>query len=232
MALPVSLDQLISSVRSAAPDEPLAQLEAASRLRDEVGELTDAVLGHFVDQARRAGCSWSQIGDALGVSKQAAQQKHTGRSLPTDRLTERTRQAIERAGDEARRLQHTYVGTEHLLLGLLAVPECLAARVLSEAGITTSSVETHVLALVGAGPGSTEPGAPLPHTPRAARCLIGMLEVALGMGHNYFGTEHLLLTLYREPEGIAARFLEANGLPEAQARLRIAQLLSAISGTA
>ena len=70
----MSLDQLIAVVRAAAPDEPLAQLEAASRLRDEVGELTDAVLGHFVDQARRAGCSWSQIGDALGVSKQAAQQ--------------------------------------------------------------------------------------------------------------------------------------------------------------
>ncbi|HJR24839.1 MAG TPA: Clp protease N-terminal domain-containing protein [Acidimicrobiales bacterium] len=230
MAAPVSLDQLISTVRSAAPDEPLAQLEAASRLRDEVGELTDAVLGHFVDQARRAGCSWSQIGDALGVSKQAAQQKHTGRSLPMDRLTDRTRLAIDRASNEARRLQHTYVGTEHLLLGLLAVPEGLAAKVLVEAGITATSIEAHVLALVGRGPGSTEAAAPLPHTPRAARCLIGMLEVALGMGHNYLGTEHLLLSLYREPDGIAARFLDANGLPEAQARLRITQLLLEIAG--
>ncbi len=217
-------------MRATAPDEPLARLEQASRLRDEVAELTDAVLGHFVDQARRAGCSWSQIGDALGVSKQAAQQKHTGRTLPADRLTDRTRLAIEQAGAEARRLEHTYVGTEHLLLGILAVPECLAAKVLVEAGITTSSVETHVLALTGKGPGSTEPGAPLPHTPRAARCLIGMLEVALGMGHNYIGTEHLLLSLYREPEGIAARFLGANGLPEDQARLRITQLLLEIAG--
>ena len=225
MALPVSLDQLIATVRTAAPDEPHAQLEAAARLRDDVGELTDAVLGHFVDQARRAGCSWSQIGDALGVSKQAAQQKHTGRSLPMDRLTDRTRLAIERAGEEARRLQHTYVGTEHLLLGVLAVPECLAAKVLVEAGITTSSVEAHVLALVGTGPGSTEAAAPLPHTPRAARCLIGMLEVALGLGHTYIGTEHLLLSLYREADGIAARFLEASGLPEAEARLRVVQLL-------
>ncbi len=229
MPAPVTLDQLIAAVRATAPDEPLAQLEAASRLRDEVAELTDAVLGHFVDQARRAGCSWSQIGDALGVSKQAAQQKHTARSVPLDRLTDRTRLAIERAGEEARRLEHTYVGTEHLLLGLLAVPECLAAKVLVEAGITTSTVETHVLALVGPGPGTTEAAVPLPHTPRAARCLIGMLEVALGMGHNYIGTEHLLLSLYREPEGIAARFLDANGLPEAQARLRIVQLLLEIA---
>ena len=90
-------------------------------------------------------------------------------------------------------------------------------------------VEAHVLALVGRGPGSTDAAVPLPHTPRAARCLIGMLEVALGMGHNYIGTEHLLLTLYREPDGIAAQFLEASGLPEDQARLRIVQLLLEIA---
>ena len=230
MAAPVTLDQLIGAVRTAAPDEPLAQLEEAARLKDAVAELTDALLGHFVDQARRAGCSWSQIGEALGVSKQAAQQKHTNRSLPTDRLTDRTRLAIDRASNEARRLEHTYVGTEHLLLGLLAVPESLAAKVLVEAGVTTTSVEAHVLALVGKGPGSTEAAVPLPHTPRAARCLIGMLEVALGMGHNYIGTEHLLLSLYREHDGIAARFLDANGLPEAQARLRVTQLLLEIAG--
>ena len=102
-----------------------------------MGKLTDALLGHFVDQARRGGCSWSQIGDALGVSKQAAQQKHTGRSLPDDRLTERTRTAIEQASTAARRLGHPYVGTEHSL-GLLAVPARLAVTVLSEAGITSA----------------------------------------------------------------------------------------------
>ena len=225
MTVPVSLDQLITVVRSAAPDEPLAQLEAASRLRDEVGELTDAVLGHFVDQARRAGCSWSQIGDALGVSKQAAQQRHTARTIPTDRLTDRTRLAIGRAGDEARRLGHTSVGTEHLLLGLLAVPECLAAKVLVEAGITTAGVEAHVTALVGPGAGSDEAAASLPHTPRAARCLVATLEVALRLGHNYIGTEHLLLSLYREPDGIAARFLQASGLTEEAATTRVVQLL-------
>jgi hypothetical protein len=226
---PVSLDALIAAVRSAAPDEPLAQLEAAAQLRAELAEQTDALLGHFVDQARRAGCSWTQIGDALGVSKQAAQQRHTGRTLPEERLTERTRIAIERAGAEARRLGHTYVGTEHLLLGILAVPECVAARVLVEAGVTTATVEAHVLAVIGPGGGSTEPGDPLPHTPRATRCLLGMLEVALLLGHNYLGTEHLLLALYREGDGVAARFLEASGLTEEAARARIVQILTGLS---
>jgi hypothetical protein len=223
----VSLDTLIAAVRAAA-DDPLAQLEEAARQRAALADVTDALLGHFVDQARRAGCSWSQIGDALGVSKQAAQQKHTARALPFDRLTARTQLALERAQDEARRLGHDYVGTEHLLLGLLAVPECVAALVLVERGITTHAVETHVLAIVGRGPGTDAPT--LPHTPRAVRVLTGALPAALSMGHNYIGTEHLLVALYREPEGIAARFLEANGLAEADARARIEQILSGLTG--
>ena len=229
MAPTVTLDQLIAAVRSDAPDGPLAQLEAASRLKDEVAELTDALLGHFVDQARRGGCSWTQIGDALGVSKQAAQQRHTGRSLPADRLTPRTALAIERAQAEARRLDHGYVGTEHLLLGLLAVPECLAAKVLTESGITTAAVEAHVLATIGRGTGSGD-GPAIPHTPRAVRVLTGALPAALGMGHNYIGTEHVLLSLYKEEEGVAARFLVASGLPEADASLRIRQLLAGLGG--
>jgi hypothetical protein len=228
MAAPVTLDALISSVRVAAPDEPLAQLEEAARLRSEVADLTDALLGHFVDQARRAGCSWTQIGDALGVSKQAAQQKHTAKTLPMERLTDRTRLAIEGSSSEARRLGHTYVGTEHLLLGLLTVPECVAAVILAEQGITTSGLEAHVLALTGPGGGSTDPAVPLPHTPRTAQCLLGMLETALLLGHNYIGTEHLLLALYREPEGVAARYLVANGLSEDTARARVIQILAGL----
>ena len=230
MTVPISLDVLIASVRAAA-DQPLEQLEEAARLRSEVADLTDALLGHFVDQARRAGCSWSQIGDALGVSKQAAQQKHTTRSLPMERLTERTRLAIERSTAEAVRLGHPYVGTEHLLLGILAVPECVAAKVLVERGITTAAVEAHVLEVIGRGGGSTEPSVALPHTPRATRCLLSMLEMALLLGHNYIGTEHMLLALYREEEGVAARFLEAGGLPEDAARARIIQILSGLSRT-
>ncbi len=228
MDAPVSLDALITSVRTAAPDDPIAQLEEAARQRTELADLTDALLGHFVDQARRAGCSWTQIGEALGVSKQAAQQKHSSRSLPFERLTERTAQAIERAQDEARRLGHDYVGTEHLLLGLLAVPECLAARVLVERDITTASVEAHVLATVGRGEGTG--GTVLPHTPRAVRVLTGALPTALSLGHNYIGTEHVLLSLYDEADGIAARFLVASGFTKDAARERIVTILLGLTG--
>jgi hypothetical protein len=232
MAAPITLDALITSVRSTAPHEPLAQLEEAARLKDEVGELTDALLGHFVDQARRGGASWSQIGEALGVSKQAAQQKHTGRTVPNERYTERSRQAIERAADAARRLGHGYVGTEHLLLGLLAVEGGLAAVAMAERGITVDAVKAHVTAVLSAGgdqvPGPVEPGLPVPHTPRAARVLVGALYVALEMGHNYIGTEHLLLSLYREPEGLAAQFLLVHGVTEEALRQRLVQMLGEI----
>ena len=228
MPVAISLDSLITEVRSSAPEGPLAQLEAASQLKDEVGELTDALLGHFVDQARRAGCSWSQIGDALGVTKQAAQQRHTARSLPADRLTPRTQLAVEQAQEAARRLGHGYVGTEHLLLGILAVPECIAAKVLAERGITTASVEAHVLATIGRGEATGS--AALPHTPRAVRVLTGALPAALSLGHNYIGTEHVLLSLYQEADGVAARFLQASGLPEDAARARVVELLTGLTG--
>jgi hypothetical protein len=228
MAVSIGLDALIAQVRLAA-NEPLAQLEEAARLKDEIGELTDALLGHFVDQARGGGCSWTQIGEALGVSKQAAQQRHTNRQAPSDRFTERAKLAIERSHDAARRLGHTYVGTEHLLLGLLAIPEGLAARALGEAGITTEAVEAHIVATTGRGTG--EEVAVLPHTPRAARVLVGALYASLELGHNYIGTEHLLLALYRESEGIAARFLVASGATEEAMRSRlVAMLLEIVQG--
>ena len=221
--VPVTLDALITSVRSAAPDEPLAQLEEAARLKNEVGELTDALLGHFVDQARRGGASWSQIGEALGVSKQAAQQRLTPKTFSGERLTDRARICVAGAGIAARKLGHTYVGTEHLLLGLFATPDALAAKVLAERGVTVEAVEAHVLEAIGRGTGDEDIA--IPHTPRAARVLVASLYVALEMGHNYIGTEHLLLALYREPDGVAARYLTDSGLSEEVCKARVVELL-------
>jgi hypothetical protein len=226
-AAPVSLDALIAAVRAAAPEEPLAQLEEAARLRDDLGELSDALLGHFVDQARRGGASWSQIGEALGVSKQAAQQRHTSRQVPSDRFTLRAKQALEEAHAAARRLDHTYVGTEHLLLGLLAVEGGLAQIALAERGITAEAVEGHIVAVTGRGAGGEVPV--LPHTPRAARALVGALYVSLELGHNYIGTEHLLLALFREPEGIAATYLVAQGATEEVLRARLVAMILEIA---
>ena len=226
-SVPVSLDALIAAVRTVAPDEPLAQLEEAARLRDEVGELTDALLGHFVDQARRGGASWSQIGEALGVSKQAAQQRHTSRQVPSDRFTLRAKQALEASHAAARRLGHATVGTEHLLLGLLAVPGGLAEVALAEQGITAEALEAHIAAVTDRGAGEDVPV--LPHTPRAARVLVGALYVSLELGHNYIGTEHLLLALFREPEGRAATYLVAQGATEEALRSRLVEMVHEIA---
>jgi hypothetical protein len=219
-----SLDELIQSVQRSAPDDPLEQLAQASRLKDELAERADSLLGHFVDQARRAGHSWSQIGDALGVSKQAAQQRHTARDpLSLERVTPRTRLALDEAQAAATRLEHNFIGTEHLLLGILAVPECLAAKILAEAGMTAGSAETAVRELVSPGAGA---GAGVPYTPRAARAMARAVVEALELGHNYIGTEHLLLALFSEDEGVAARLLRDAGLTRQGVLERVIQLLT------
>jgi ATP-dependent Clp protease ATP-binding subunit ClpA len=227
-ATSVSLDALIASVRAEAPDEPLAQLEAAARLRAEVAELTDALLGHFVDQARRAGCSWSQIGDALGVSKQAAQQRHNARAVPAERLTDRTRLALERGLDAAQQAGAAEAEPVHVLLGLLAVPECLAAKLLVEHGCTAG----RVAAELGGGPApGAAPAARLPgYTATAARALTGALEQALRLGHNYIGTEHVLLALAAEPDGAVGPWLAAAGASEAALRARVQEVLGSLAG--
>jgi ATP-dependent Clp protease ATP-binding subunit ClpA len=219
---PVTLDALIAAVRSAA-DDPLAQLEEAARQRAEVAELTDALLGHFVDQARRAGCSWSQIGDALGVSKQAAQQRHTARPVPAERFTDRTRLALERGVEAAQQAGATEAGPVHVLLGLLAVPESLAARVLAEHDVTPERVGADLGGVPTAG---TQPAPRLPgYTSGAARVLTGALEQALMLGHNYIGTEHVLLSLAAEADGEVAAWLDRAGASHAALRARFEEIL-------
>jgi ATP-dependent Clp protease ATP-binding subunit ClpC len=107
--------------------------------------------------------------------------------------------------DEARQLKHNYIGTEHLLLGLLRVEEGLAARALDSLDVTIEEVRARLTRIVEAG--DEEPTAQIPFTPRAKRVLELSLKESLVLGHNYIGTEHLLLGLARENEGVAARIL-------------------------
>src|SRR5687767_3924144 len=117
----MDLEDLIDEVEG---DDPLDRLTNAMIVKTEVDELTDSLIGHFVEAARREGCSWSEIGAAMGVTKQAAQQRHTaerpprrGRGGPLfTRFTPRARSAIREAEDAARELRHAYLGTEHVLL--------------------------------------------------------------------------------------------------------------------
>src|SRR5579884_1178337 len=120
-----------------------------------------------------------------------------------ERFTERARQVVVLAQEEARTLKHNYIGTEHILLGLLREEEGLAARVLESLDITVERVRAQVVRIVGSGEEVTS--GQIPFTPRAKKVL--ELREALSLGHNYIGTEHILLGLVRENEGVAARIL-------------------------
>jgi len=128
-----------------------------------------------------------------------------GRRELFERFTERARQVVVLAQDEARALKHNYIGTEHILLGLLREEEGLAARVLESLDITVEEVRAQVARIVGQGDEVTT--GQIPFTPRAKKVLELALREALSLGHNYIGTEHILLGLVRENEGVAARIL-------------------------
>jgi len=122
-----------------------------------------------------------------------------------ERFTEQARQAVVQGQAEARSFKHGYIGTEHILLGLLLVEEGLAAEVLTSLEVTREEVRQRVSAIVGEG--DVVPAGQIPFAPRAKKVLELALREALSFGHNYIGTEHILLGLVRENEGVAVRIL-------------------------
>jgi ATP-dependent Clp protease ATP-binding subunit ClpC len=122
-----------------------------------------------------------------------------------ERFTERARQSVVYAQDEARRLRHNYLGTEHLLLGLLREGEGMAARVLVSLDITLDEVRAQIARVIGEGEEVT--AGQIPFTPRAKKVLELALKEAMALSHDYIGTEHILLGIAREGEGVAARIL-------------------------
>lgn len=212
----VSLQDAIRWVNDGAPNsDALVRLQTASALVQGLADIGDATLGYFVDQARHDGRSWSEIGAALGVSKQAAQQKNTvrvsvGLNAPTfEHLTPRARRVVSEAEEIARSWGHGYVGTEHLLLALYREPEGIGAQVLVGSGLSHEGAESAVAARVQRAVGRA--GGDPTFTPRAIAVLSGALSSALAMKHNYIGTEHLLLGLVRG-DGVAAAVLRDGGL--------------------
>ena len=122
-----------------------------------------------------------------------------------ERFTDRARRVVVLAQEEARVLDHNYIGTEHILLGLIQEGEGVAARALESLGISLEAVRIQVQEMIG--PGDEAPTGHIPFTPRAKKVLELSLREALGLGHNYIGTEHILLGLIREGEGVAAQVL-------------------------
>jgi hypothetical protein len=221
-----TLEDLIRTVRSdAASDDVLDQLATASRTVAEMEEVADAALSHFVDQCRRSGHSWSAISKALGVTKQAAHKRFSDLPPTLERFTQRARTVLPAAVGEALRLGHNYVGTEHLLLAVLNDAGSLAAKVLADVQITHAAVEERVVAV--APPSPTSIDAP-PFTPRATACIERSVAEALQLGHNYVGTEHLLLAMFNDADGLAAKILTQLGTSREDVRRRVVEKLSGL----
>ena len=141
-----------------------------------------------------------------------------------ERFTDRARRVIPLAQEEAQRLNHDYVGTEHLLLGLLSEGEGVAAKALASLGISLEAVRVQVQEIIGQG--LSAPTGHIPFTPRAKKVLELSLREALQLGHNYIGTEHILLGLIREGEGVAAQVLAGFGADHTRVREQVLRLLT------
>ncbi len=206
--LPLRLDDLIAHVLDRRPDgAPLDHLADAVVAAEHVGEVSDHLVGHFVDQARRSGASWTDIGEAMGVSKQAAQQRFVLKVMseprPTGqfaRFTVRARSVVEVADERARQAGHEHVGTEHLLLGLVADPGSIASLAIVAQGVSLDAVARATTALLGPATAPTDPAPEhVPFSPRAKKLFELCLREALRRGHNYVGTEHILLAMLDVP---------------------------------
>jgi hypothetical protein len=230
---PVRLDDLIATVHAAHPDgDPLTHLSDAVQVAEQLTDNADHLVGHFVDQARRAGASWTEIGGSMGVTKQAAQKRFVPRSSPDipelgnwSRFTDRARTALASAQRLAAAAQFEQVQPGHLLLGLLGDPESLAARALA-AQAPLDRIGAAVTTTLGTGTHDHE-GQAVPFSPDARRVLAITLREALRLGHNYVGTEHLLLALVQEDGPLLAALTDA-GVTRARTEELILQAIEQI----
>jgi predicted DNA-binding transcriptional regulator AlpA len=147
-----------------------------------------------------------------------------------DKLTDRARRSVVLAQEQARLLNHNYIGTEHLLLGLLVVAEGVAFQALNSLGVNAADVVREIDDLIGRG--TTTPEGPIPFTPRTQKVFELSLRSALDLGHNYIGTEHLLLALVREGEGVAVQALERLGPKKEAVRQTVLDILQGLGPSA
>jgi len=231
-----SLTELIQTVNDRSADEDaLTLVAAAAEVSGEITSKADLLLGHFVEAARHAGRSWAEIGAALGVTKQGAQQRFVDRDATTpsaeDQLlvgyTVRARASVARAREEAVEMGHNYVGTEHLLLGVLADPAALSVRVLTELGIPADELRRTVMEAAGPRSPREPSGGDAPFTPRSRRVLDLTRGESLRLGHNYVGTEHLLIALAAEKDGAGGRVLREHGVDVDRARNEVVRVITA-----
>ncbi len=223
---PVRLDDLIAAIKKVHSDV-LEQLSDAVMSADHLGEVADHLIGHFVDQARRSGASWTDIGRSMGVTKQAAQKRFVPKDPgePSDldanqgfnRFTPRARNVVVQAQEEAGAAHNDEISPDHLLLGLLDEPDAVAARALVAQGLVLDDVRARVTAQLPA-PIDDVP-ALIPFDAPAKKALELTFREALRLGHNYIGTEHILLSLLELEDGTGV--LADLGVDKATAEMNI-----------
>jgi hypothetical protein len=204
-AASIRLDDLIDAIKKVHP-EPLDQLEDAVIAAEHLGDVADHLIGHFVDQARRSGASWTDIGRSMGVTRQAAQKRFVPKeSVDLDpsqgfsRYTPRARNVVMAAHNEAKTARTPEGLPVHLVLGLLAEPEGLAAKALAEQGLSAEAVREAATATLP--PAADEVPELIPYGSDAKKVLELTFREALRLGHNYIGTEHILLALLEFEHG-------------------------------
>ena len=214
--LNVSLADLIARLDEDLPDaSDLARISEAHLRAQTLSSLGDQLVGHYVGKAKQAGASWTEIGDAIGVSKQAAQQRHAPAAF--ERFTDLNRHSIVLAQEAARAHKHDLIGTEHILLGLLGEPRGLAYQVLlaktgSEQGIRNAIGEAMPPA------GKKAPRGHIAFRPESKEAIDQARRASADLGHDWVGTEHLLLGLIRAEDSRAAQILRNLGFTSDELR--------------
>lgn len=197
----IRLGDLIEAIEK-VHSSPLDQLTDAVIAAEHLGDVADHLIGHFVDQARRSGASWTEIGGCMGVTKQAAQKRFVGKEpAPApdaaggfSRFTPRARNVVMAAQEAARVAGSAEIAPPHLVLGLVSEPHGLAAQAIAAQKVALDSVRE---AAAAASPpaGDQAPPALIPYDTQAKKAMELTFREALRLGHNYVGTEHLLLAL-------------------------------------
>ncbi len=241
MAINVRLDDLIEGIKKARPDNVLDQLSDAVVAAGHLGEVADHLIGHFVDQARRSGASWTDIGASMGVTKQAAQKRFVpkGPGDPAEaaamdpnagfaKFTPRARKLVVASQEAARTSGHPEIAVGHLVLALLSQAEGLGAREITAQGVELDAVRDAATAAIAQRPADpAKVPALIPFGAEAKKVLELTFREALRLGHNYVGTEHVLLALLEQENG--AGILSDLGIDKAAAEADLAELLSVIA---
>jgi hypothetical protein len=234
IAYPVRLDELINAVKQVHTDA-LDQLADAVLAAEHLGEIADHLIGHFVDQARRSGASWTDIGKSMGVTKQAAQKRFVPRAEATtldpdqgfERFTPRARNAVVAAQNAAHEANNSEITPDHLLLGILSDPAALATVLLQRQHVDADAVRAAVTLPISAPRAGDEPPELIPFSGPARKALELTFREALRFGHNYIGTEHLLLALLELEDGAGP--LHRSGVDKERAEADLVAALESLT---